>query len=179
MKKSAFLFLTGFLLASCSLFPFDGHNYDDLSSPAVKRGVIAFESANYPLSLELLTPAAEKGDIDAQYMVGMMHLYGLAGQKNSYLAQGWLTLAAEAGHTAAQEQLAFLYQDRHQPLYNPIDSYHWFKTVVASKPEYQSELQNLEWTLRSRGLLATANAMPAPKSPYYKGVDYNALFPLR
>lgn len=177
--KSAFLFLTGLILASCAFFPFDEHSYDGSGNPATKRGVSAFESSNYPLSLKLLTPPAEKGDIDAQYLVGMIHLYGLAGQKNSYLAQGWLTLAAEAGHTAAQEQLAFLYQDRHQPLYNPIDAYHWFKIVVTSKPEYQSELQNLEWTLRSRGLLATADTMPAPKSPYYKGVDYNALFPLR
>lgn len=77
--------------------------------------------------------------MDAQYMVGMIYLYGLAGVKNSYTAQKWLTLAAQSGQRAAQEQLAFFYQDDLTPLYNPIDSYYWFSVIIGDHPEYREK----------------------------------------
>ena len=80
---------------------------------------------------------------------------------------------------AAQEQLAFFYQDDLTPLYNPIDSYYWFSVIIGDHPEYREKMQNMEWTLRSRGLLSTAQSMPRPAEKRYKGVDYNSLFPLR
>ena len=115
-------------------------------------------------------------------MIGMIHMYGLAGEKDSYMAQKWLTLAAEGGQKAAQEQLAFLYQNELAPLYNPINAYRWFRIVVQDKPKYLEKLHNLEWTLRSHGWLATAqNGMPHPKENLYKGLelDYNTFFPLK
>lgn len=107
------------------------------------------------------------------------YLYGLTGVKNSYAAQKWLTLAAQSGQRAAQEQLAFFYQDELMPLYNPINSYYWFSVIIGDHPEYREKMQNMEWTLRSRGLLATAQTMPKPVKKRYKGVDFNSLFPLR
>ena len=143
------------------------------------KGVKAFDLANYQTALNHLSVAAERGNIDAQYLVGMTYMYGLAGVKNSYMAQKWLTLAAEEGHQPAQEQLAFLYRDELTPLYNPINAYYWFNELVEDKPQHLEKLQNLEWTLRSRGLLARAQEMPRPKLSHYKGMDYNGLFPLR
>ena len=95
------------------------------------------------------------------------------------MAQKWLTLAADKGQRAAQEQLAFLYRDELTPLYNPINAYHWFSIIVGDNPQYLEHLQNLEWTLRSRGLLSTAQSLPRPKEKLYKGIDFNSLFPLR
>ena len=114
-----------------------------------------------------------------QYLVGMIYLYGLAGVKHSYVAQKWLTLAAQAGQKAAQEQLAFFYKDDLTPLYNPIDSYYWFSVIIADHPEYRENMQNLEMILRTRGLLATTQSMPKPVEKRYKGVNFNSLFPLR
>lgn len=176
--KSFLLFPVLLWLSSCVLIP-------DFFAPGfsahteVEKGIEAFNTANYPQALEFLAEPAEKGDMDAQYMVGMIYLYGLAGVKNSYTAQKWLTLAAQSGQRAAQEQLAFFYQDELMPLYNPINSYYWFSVIIGDHPEYREKMQNMEWTLRSRGLLATAQAMPKPVEKRYKGVDFNSLFPLR
>lgn len=165
-------------LSACVLVP-DYFSAGFSPHTKVERGVAAFNTANYPEALKYLAEPAENGDMDAQYMVGMIYLYGLAGVKNSYTAQKWLTLAAQSGQRAAQEQLAFFYQDDLTPLYNPIDSYYWFSVIIGDHPEYREKMQNMEWTLRSRGLLSTAQSMPRPAEKRYKGVDYNSLFPLR
>ncbi|MBR1778583.1 MAG: sel1 repeat family protein [Alphaproteobacteria bacterium] len=177
MKRISVCFFV-LLLASCVLV-------EDYFMPAptpktdFERGIAAFDMANYQTALDYLSGPAEHGDADAQYLVGMIYMYGLAGTKNSYMAQKWLTLAADSGQRAAQEQLAFLYRDELTPLYNPINAYHWFSIIIEDKPQYRGKLQNLEWTLRSRGLLSTAQSMPRPKEKLYKGVNYNSLFPLR
>ena len=165
-------------LSACVLIP-DQFPVGFTPHTKVERGIATFNTANYPEALKYLAEPAENGDMDAQYMVGMIYLYGLAGVKNSYTAQKWLTLAAQSGQRAAQEQLAFFYQDDLTPLYNPIDSYYWFSVIIGDHPEYREKMQNMEWTLRSRGLLSTAQSMPRPAEKRYKGVDYNSLFPLR
>ena len=177
MKRPAVV-LFAFFLASCALVE-DFLGFGSVPVSQKEKGVAAFDMANYQTALDYLAEPAEKGDEDAQYLIGMIHLYGLNGKKNSYTAQKWLTLAAHNGHRAAQEQLAFLYRDELTPLYNPIDAYYWFSVIAEDMPQHIEKLQTLEWTLRSRGLLATAQSMPRPKEKLYKGINYNALFPLR
>lgn len=176
--KKLFVFVLASFLTACALVE-DYHTQQKPSNSEMEKAIAAFDTANYPAALDYLAKPAEKGDSDAQYMVGMIYLYGLAGIKNSYMAQKWLTLAAENGQKAAQEQLAFLYRDELTPIYNPINAYHWFSVIIEDNPQYREKLQSLEWTLRSRGLLAIAQTMPRPKEKLYKGVNYNSLFPLR
>ena len=169
------------LLTACSLIEDHLAGQDQMKTD-MSQGISAFDSTNYPAALRHFSRAAEDGNVDAQYMVGMIYMYGLAGMKNSYMAQKWLNQAAQNGQEAAQELLAFLYRDEQTPLYNPVSAYQWFSIIIGNKPQYQEKLQNLEWTLRSRGWLSTAQAsMPRPKEYLYKGLElnYNSLFPLR
>ncbi len=166
------------LSSGCALVP-DFYTPDMEAHTDTERGIEAFNTADYPKALKYMGPLADDGDPDAQYIVGMIYLYGLAGVKNTYTAQKFLTFAAQQGQRAAQEQLAFLYQDDLTPVYNPIDAYYWFSVIIGDHPQYRSKLENLEWTLRSRGLLEQARSMSKPIEPRYKGIDYNSLFPLR
>ncbi len=52
--------------------------------------------------------AAEKGEPEAQYQVGMMHVRGKGVAKDVYSARGWLERAAAQGHEAARLELARL-----------------------------------------------------------------------
>ncbi len=178
MMKSLLIFPVVLWLSACVLLP-DPFSVGFTAHTDIEKGLNSFNAADYPRALEYLSEPAQNGDMDAQYIVGMTYLYGLAGVKNSYAAQKWLTLAAQSGQRAAQEQLAFFYQNELTPLYNPIDSYYWFSVIIGDHPEYREKMQNMEWTLRSRGLLATAQSMPKPIEKRYKGIDYNSLFPLR
>lgn len=181
MKSSvlkAFCFLlAGTLLQSCVLFPTD--YYIQQERNPYQKGVLDFNSSNFQGALEKFKGPAEDGNIDAQYLTGLIHLYALTGERNTYLAEKWLNLAASGGHTAAQVQLAYLYQDRYTPLYNPYLAYHWFSIVVGDRPEYKSDYQNLRWTLQTQGRLQQAESLdlPKPKFVYYHGIDYNNLFP--
>ena len=177
MLKKLALFAVLALTPACVLLPDFSPIPQDRND--VDKGRAAFETANYALALEYLVPCAEKGDVDAQYVVGLIYLYGLTGERNYFLAQKYLTMAANENHYAAQELLAFMYSDPYRPLYNPIDAHHWFKIVSARNPAYQSNLDDLRWTLKSRGLLEKANAMAAPRNNRYHGVDYNSLFLFR
>jgi TPR repeat protein len=52
--------------------------------------------------------AAEKGEPEAEYQVGMMHIKGKGVAKNPFTARGWLEKAAARGHEAARLELAKL-----------------------------------------------------------------------
>lgn len=179
--------IRSFFIAVCLCFSFSACVFapdvtpDFAYRPSTTRdkGLAAFDNAQYHQAMKYLYEPAQKGDIDAEYIVGLIYLHGLTGEKNSYAAQKWFTLAANQGHLASQEMLGLIYANRIEPLYNPIDAYHWFSYVVASKPQYQQELQNLRWTLQSRGLLSKATSMRAPRDTSYQGIDYNTLFPYR
>lgn len=165
-------------LSSCIFLP---NYFDDNQGFAHKKsqGFTLFEKANYKEALPYLAKDAERGDRDAQYMVALIHFYGLAGEKNGYLAQKWFTLAANQGHKPAQVQLAFLYKDEMSPLYNPLNAYHWFSLIVDDYPEYENHLRNLEVFLYRRGVLSEAKKMPRPYTDSYSGADFNSLFLLR
>ena len=176
--KNLFALIFVFSLSACSFMsdifpdPVSGHS-------SVDKGITAFNTANYQQALEYMTEPAEQGNMDAQYIVGMIYLYGLSGVKDCYTAQKWLHQAAQSGQRAAQEQLAFLYMNRFTPLYNPIDAYFWFSVIIGDHPQHREEMQNLKWSLQNNGLLSEVDSIPMPEEKRYKGVDYNDLFPLR
>jgi TPR repeat protein len=50
--------------------------------------------------------AAEKGNRDAQYGLGMAYLRGKGIQKSDSLAYDWLKKSADAGHVEAKKEVA-------------------------------------------------------------------------
>lgn len=182
MKPFSFipLFALSAVLGGCVFMDTGVISYGKLGN-GYEEGVTAFNTGDFPFALKMLEPVAENGNVDAQYLAGLIYLNGLTdGQRNSYAAEKWLSMAASAGHTAAQEQLAFLYRDPSAPLYNPLAAYRWFEIVVAEKPEYKATLGELRWALTMQGKLAEAEDLNISVPSYvYHGSDYNALFPPR
>ena len=175
--KKLIAFVLFLSLTSCSVL----EDYHHKATPYTEfeKGIAAFDRADYKAAVSYLQEPAERGDTDAQYIIGMIYLYGLTGVRDHYMAQKWLTLAANEGQRAAQEQLAFLYRDELTPLYNPVNAYHWFSIIADDNPYHREKLENLEWTLRSNGMLGTAKSLPRPREKLYKGINFNSLFPLR
>ena len=54
--------------------------------------------------LELLTKRALAGDVTAQFALGELYLEGVRVSKDDVAAAHWFSLAAEAGHPAAQQR---------------------------------------------------------------------------
>jgi TPR repeat protein len=63
-------------------------------------------------SIEDLHKAAEQGDVDAQYNLGMAYLDAKGVPKNETEALKWFLKAAKKGHVQAQSKLGYLYSRR-------------------------------------------------------------------
>jgi len=59
--------------------------------------------------LALYQPAAENGDPEAQYNLGLLYLEGNGVKKNEKLGAEWIQKAADQGHIAAKKKLAWCY----------------------------------------------------------------------
>ena len=70
----------------------------------------AYINGNFDNALRLITPLAEKGDGEAQYVLGYMYETGHVAPQNSAEAAKWFRKAADNGDTMAQISLGRLYE---------------------------------------------------------------------
>ncbi len=92
-------------IAVTIMFPASALANDDLEC-----AMEAYQRSHYAESVELLRPAAESGNVRAQEMLGLMHLYGanLYGDevpRDLDQARYWLRRAAAAGSAVAAHEL--------------------------------------------------------------------------
>ncbi|MGQ0594915.1 MAG: tetratricopeptide repeat protein [Gammaproteobacteria bacterium] len=76
-----------------------------------ESGVRAYMSGDYEAALREFGRAADSGDRNAQYNVGLMHLKGQGVAANDQEAVGWFRKAAGLGQVQAQTFLGALYAD--------------------------------------------------------------------
>src|SRR5690348_18489120 len=75
-----------------------------------EQAFAAYQKGDYPQALKLLKPLAEKGNVNAQYNVGVMYNEAL-GVKTDYAeAAKWFKLAAQQGNMYAEVDLGKLYE---------------------------------------------------------------------
>lgn len=99
--------------------------------------------------LTWLTEEAEKGNIYAQYKLGLRYALGNGTKKDLEKAEAWLTLAAEADHEPAQDDLGLLYYsgaEQHKNI-NKI-----FQLWEAAANQGYAPAQNNLGVLYSKGL---------------------------
>lgn len=97
-KKITFLMTIAFILMSSS-------SYADNA-----KGEEAYENGNYQLAFEEFTKAAEQGDADAQYNLGVMYEHGHGVDQSDLKAGEWYQRAADNGHPEAPTALQLLYE---------------------------------------------------------------------
>lgn len=70
--------------------------------------------------------AANKGDVEAQYQVGMKYFNGEEVQADQKLAQQWLKIAAEHNHAQAQYRLATIAELGLMGAKNETEAFQWY-----------------------------------------------------
>ena len=68
-----------------------------------QKGVTAYKNGDCATALREFQPLAEQGDDDAQFYLGMFYDDGYCVPESSETAMKWYRLAAERGHSGAQE----------------------------------------------------------------------------
>jgi TPR repeat protein len=82
------------------------------------------------IDFQQLVTVAEKGDVVAQYQLGLEYGAGTRVEKNYALALKWLTKAARQGHVDAQHRVAICYNNGEGTLPDRVKAYAWY--LVAS-----------------------------------------------
>ena len=76
---------------------------------SLEAGMDAYSGGDYALAMHEVLPLAEKGDAQAQYLVGQMLANGEGVPKNETAAAQWFLEAAGSGNAKAQLALADMY----------------------------------------------------------------------
>ena len=118
---------------------------------------------------------AKKGNVDAQYSVGIRFLMGDGVEKNSLKAVEWIRKAAEQDHAGAQYQLGIMYRDGVGVSNSESEAVKWLR--LASSWGISKAQRDLDALLRKQ-LLASEDAfignpeLSNPESQFALGLMY-------
>lgn len=93
---------------------------------------IAFENQHYAYSARLLEVLAEKGHVQAQYLLATQYDTGLGVEKNVSTSFYWYKKAAKAGIDVAQHNLAVAYAQGNGTEANLAKAITWWKRAAAA-----------------------------------------------
>ena len=92
---------------------------------ALKRG-------DYRVAAGLFSPRAEKGDVRAQYNLGLLYASGMGVVQDYQAALKWHRLAAGQGHAGAQNALAQMYAKGQGVQQDQVRAYVWYSIAGES-----------------------------------------------
>ena len=86
-------------------FSFTSHVFADNS-----KGEEAYAAGNYEVALNEFKKAADQGDMNAQFNLGVMYEHGHGVDQSDLKAAEWYQMAADNGHPEAPMALQLLYE---------------------------------------------------------------------
>ena len=89
------------------------HNQEDqfLAVEYLLKSIVYHSKNDYLKALEWLVKAAEKGDSDAMYNIGMLYYEGLGVDQNYSLSKDWYLKASENGNVFAMNNIGNQYKE--------------------------------------------------------------------
>ena len=102
--------------------------------------------------LESLRQAAEQGDADAQYNLGVMYFEGRSVLKDVAEAARWFRLAAEQGDASAQHSVGAAYENGIGVLKDDAEAVRWYRLAAGQGHVEAQRLMGARY-LEGRGVL--------------------------
>lgn len=106
----------------------------------------AFARGNYVATARIVVPCAERGDANAQALLGFMYEHGRGVPQDYGLAAYWYMCAATQGHATAQYLLGLMYDKGHGVVRSDTLAYMWLNLAAARAPprarEYYSRIRD-------------------------------------
>jgi uncharacterized protein len=92
--------------------------------------------------ITMLKKAAEQGDADAQYNLGLGYAKGIGVEQDYTEAAKWSRKAAEQGHAGGQNSLGICYVIGQGVIQDYVEAYKWFLLASANGLD-ESEVKNI------------------------------------
>jgi len=116
------------VLACMCLFVLSGQAMADPMADATS----AYDAGDYAKAAKLFTPLAEKGNVGAQYILGVMYRAGRGVTQDFNAARKWYRLAAEQGNALAQFNLGWMYASGKSVPRDYVQARMWFNVAIAN-----------------------------------------------
>lgn len=97
----------------------------------LEDGVTAYEKKDYKTAHEKFKPLAEKGNVSAQFNLGVIYDEGQGVQMDYKEAVKWYRLAADQGHAQAQYNLGRMYYQGQGVDPDSVEAYKWLDLSAA------------------------------------------------
>jgi uncharacterized protein len=125
-------------------------------------GRLAYEAGNFGRALQLLLPEAERGNAEAQFMVGAIYGEGAKDVRaNRAMAIDWYLKAAEQGNPAAQYELFMLAGDRNSEAAGSREV--WARRLALQGPGLEGHARSqAAYCAEYLGLMHARGLGPAP-----------------
>ena len=135
-----------------------------LSAPQVSADTIddaydAYQRGDFDTAAKTYRKLAERGDVVAQYNLGVMHENGQGIPQDYAEAVRWYTRAAEQGNAGAQFNLGILYEYGAGLPQNNIMAHMWYNLGSANGAENAGEWRDERAGLMTAADIAKAQAM--------------------
>lgn len=105
------------------------------AAPSVRQGVAAIARQDYVAAVAIIGPLAQRGDPDAQALLGHLYAEGRGVPQNYTQAAIWYRRAADQGHSEAQYELGLLYDKGQGVPLNVIQAEKWLILGAAAAPQ--------------------------------------------
>ena len=114
---------------------------DNDALPAIHDDRLGSKTFVPNVALELYEIAAQQGDAQAQYSLGLCYHYGEGTLKDPFSAFKWFCQAAEGGHAEAQYSVGVYHQQGIGTEQNSENALKWFeKAAIQNQAKAQHEL---------------------------------------
>lgn len=107
----------------------------------LQKGWDAYGSGDYDTAVKEFEPLAERGNVDAQFILGFMYASGEGVAQDYKAAIKWYKLAAEQEHDKAQYNLGVMYYEGQGVTQDYKAAIEWYK--LAAEHGHTSSLYNL------------------------------------
>lgn len=98
------------------------------------EGLLAYVHGEYEDASRLLKLQADRGDVDAQFLMGRILELGLAGDQDDRAAAVWYLLAAQGGDPAAQLSIGLMYAEGRGLEWDFFEAYIWLSRAMVGLP---------------------------------------------
>lgn len=99
---------------------------------ALSEATDVYNTGDYGKAAKLYRPLAEKGNAEAQYVLGMMYRAGRGVERDNSEARKWYQLASEQGHPIAQFYLGWMHARGKSVPKDYVKGYMWVSIAIAN-----------------------------------------------
>jgi len=121
-----------------------------------QRGADAYVKEDYAAALREWEPLAQKGDVSAQYNLGVMYQKGRGVPQDYNAAVEWYTLAAGQGDALAQYNLGVMYAAGQGVIQNYVRAHMWYNIAASQGNARAKENRELVAKTMTRADISTA-----------------------